>query len=89
MIIPSSSLRQNIDYDPAFIEVMPSTSITSRSQKYTQSYAGRHLTSTESLLRPVDTPLIVISDVERKRVEKESSSATSASPSSIDVVYLL
>ena len=49
---------------------MPSASITSKSQKYTQSYAVCYLTSPESLIRPDDTPLIDFSDAEKKEVKK-------------------
>ena len=48
----SSSSSENIVRDPALVQAIPSTSITPRSQKFTPSFAVRHLTPPENMSRP-------------------------------------
>ena len=63
----SSASRENIVCDLALVQAIPSTSITPRSQKFTPSFAVRHLTPPESISRPSETPLINVSKEERRR----------------------
>ena len=69
----SSSSSENIVQDPALVQAIPSTSITPRSQKFTPSFAVRHLTPPESISRPSETPLINTSKEERRRPSFNSS----------------
>ena len=61
-----SSPRENILRDPALEQAIPSTSITSRSQRHTPSFEVRHLTPPESIVRTSDTLLINVSEEDRK-----------------------
>ena len=69
----SFSSSENIVQDPALVQAIPSTSITPRSQKFTPSFAVRHLISPESISRPSETPLINASKEERRRPSINSS----------------
>ena len=82
-------LTANKVHDPTLRDGIPSTpSVKPKTQNFTPSFALRQLTPPQSLLRKDDTPLIDFSEGERKRGEKESSSATPVSPSSSDDVYI-
>lgn len=88
-MIPSlSSSTENVICDPVLMEAMPSTSVTSRSQRYTLSFTVPHLTPPESILRPFDTPLINFREEEIKRDKKDYISPTPASPSSSNDIIL-
>ena len=81
-------LAANNDHDLTPTEVMPSSSVTPKTQSYTPSFALCQLTPPQSLLRQDDNHLIDFSEGERKRGEKESSSATPVSPNSSDDAYI-
>ena len=70
----SSSSREHIVHDPALVQAIPSTSITPRYQRYTPSFAMRHLTPPESIARPSDTSLINFSEEEERKRPSSSSS---------------
>ena len=85
-IIP---LEANKVHDQTPTDGIPSTSsVTPKTESFTPSFALLQLNPPQSLLRKDDTPLIDFSEGERKRGEKESSSATAVSPSSSNNAYI-